>query len=648
MAAVSPLDVLSLAKDAYNLYSVYRGAQDRYAALCEDISSLEATLKVLGNRLVFQDADDSDGHEKDGGGGSGSSSGGLSADENDALQHILAQTAKIIGDLRAKVPEEKRPRGLYRFKWTSGEVAAVRSRITAVTSAIAAFNSSIVVSHVQFAARTEKSQRQILDTLREILLIVKGDGGSGDAIGAGTSGLASISTTTLVASTTGTEVLHDGEHSRGMAGDTAFWDDLVREMRRHGVMGVQIDEQGQVVLQSAAAAVAPGTMMPTAASTPAMNTPPSSPDEDEAPTYEVLSAVYGPLVVTPLLRRMFDSHVSTKRSTIQFTVTNAVFGGDPFYGHVKAFSMVWRKRVVRGNRVLYSSPQRVSAAENTVVTVNLDAELSFAGAPEAPVAEGTTQVIMASWNEIDVTERVATLVGTGHTVIKATNAQLFAQDPAPAYRKTLTVCWTYARAGGVVSTEYETVTALQDDRLEIPPHLHILCANWGGLDITPLLQGQTTSKQTLQLDPDVVKYFASPDPWVGVYKTIAVVYQYGASGEHVRLLVTSESEGMVEITPYDTTQRGGIDWVVQGEAVVAAGGWDVVAVVWGMEPMPLSSTTLIEALKEGRIECTNDFFGVDGWLGMHKTCQVFVKGTDGTVRCCVAREGTVLDLSVLN
>lgn len=208
MAAVSgTVDILALAKDAFQLYHVYRDAQDRYRALCEDIMGLESTLMILGNKLVFQGTSNhscpiardnlsaSDAAVDNGLGGAD----GLGPEESAALQQLIQKAQKMLHELHARVPARKLPRGLYRLKWSECEGQSIRSRITALNSSIAAFSSSLVVSHVSFSARTEQSQQQILATLCEVL----------DAVQNNTVNRPLSHANTLVAPVEGPGELHD-------------------------------------------------------------------------------------------------------------------------------------------------------------------------------------------------------------------------------------------------------------------------------------------------------------------------------------------------------------------------------------------------------------------------------------------------------
>ncbi|TQV90840.1 hypothetical protein IF1G_10583 [Cordyceps javanica] len=613
MATLSgTVDILALAKDAFQLYHIYRGAQDRYRALSEDIIGLESTLKVLGNKLVFQ-----------GTGGSSSSSpaarqnlkvsdaaqdgsgGGLDIEETAALQHLIHQSQKLLQELHARVPATKVPRGLYRLKWSESEVLSIRSRITALNSSIAAFSSSLVVSHVSFSARTEHSQQQILSTLREVLNAVQ-NGKDSRPPSHADSPAARID-------------------DSGVPPDEAFLQNLVHGMRRHGVSDVHLDEHGELVVRS----VSPGPNV-TFGYKPEKSSEANKGKawDGGAVTYEVLSAVWGPRVLTKRIQRMLDSHIATKSGPMEFVIQNEIMGGDPLFGHRKSFVMVWRKLAVYDGRILHSEPQCVSGEEDDRITLFLDAPLPCAEQQQradSPVSppEGTTQIVLASWFDVDVTARVATLVASGQTSIMATSDNLHAADPKLGHVKTLSVCWTYAHGPGAALpsvTEFQTATALDGQHLDVPPRLSILCARKGDLDITDLLQAMVTGHQTLTIDTsDTVLAILDPRP--GLEKTISVVYQYGS--RVAQLAVVGGEECMVELTPHTLSGRYDDDCVcifdldASEEVPIGENGSGqadaVLAVVWGLQPLPLETTSLREALQRRLLPCCNEFFGFDGW-----------------------------------
>ena len=646
MAVVSgTVDILALAKDAFQLYHVYRDAQDRYRALCDDIIGLESTLKVLGNKLVFwgtsnnsspgaranqcaSDAAVDDGED----GGSG-----LGPEESTALQQLIQQAQKLLQELHARVPAAKLPRGLYRLKWSESEVQSIRSRITALNSNIAAFSSSLVVSHVSSSARTESSQQQILGTLREVL----------DAVQNNAANRPLSHVDTLVAPVDGPGELQDD----------VFLQNLIYGMRRHGVSDVHLDENGELVIRSVSPGLGPGGA-PAHKSRQSWASSLEPAWDDDALTYEVLSVVYGPRVLTKRIQCMLDNHIATTGGRMEFVIKNETMGGDPLFGNRKAFAMAWRKRAVRDGRVLHSEPQCVLGEEDDIVTLRLDAPLpcieeqqqqscDSGGSPP----EGRTQIVLASWSGIEVSARVATLVASGQTSITATNDNLHVADPKPGNLKWLSICWTYSRgpeAGIPSATEFQTAIVSEGQQLRVPPCLRILRASKGDLDVTDLLQAMVSEHQTLTFDAnDIIA--ATPDSRPGIQKTISIAYRYGTRA--MQLLIVREGAGMVKLSPHTTannsTSYGGIFDLDTSQAIAIGGenkAATVVAIIWGLKLIPLETPSLREALQRRLLPCRNDFFGIDGWEGVVKTCQVFVQNGKSVV-CFSTWELADLDLN---
>jgi hypothetical protein len=174
--------------------------------------------------------------------------------------------------------------------------------------------------------------------------------------------------------------------------------------------------------------------------------------------------------------------------------------------------------------------------------------------------------------------------------------------------------------------------------LEIPPFLDIICANWGGLDITSFLRAQIGLHQTLQLDTDVLSRLGLPDPWPEHRKTIAVLYQYG--NDPMQLRVIAEGRERLHIHPNGQVYRNHFLSSRNGPAANIT----VLAAIWGLQPV--SEVPFIQAaVRDKRIPCNNTFFGRDGWGGFHKTCQTFLQNSHtGEVICVAGREGSTLAL----
>lgn len=632
-------DVLTLAQTAYRIYDAYHGAQDRYKELCDDIRGLEFTLQRLGNRLATHPSTHPSSDKTGGGGGGG---------YNEAkLEEILRLATNLLENLQRKIPSGTVPRGLYRLKWSQNEANAIRARITGISGMIAAFNSSLLLDCVDSSAtQLGETQERILRTLEDVLISLQSENKTKLR-------RRDSESSTLVEIRT--EIETDQKSER-----TDLWIDLVTEMQKHGISETQIEQHKSMILQWAGRAIAAGIL----------NQPDDETEtETETETYwEVISAVYGPRNVTAILQRMIDTHrqhqhnhhLREQSKPLQIIITNEAFGGDPFPDHVKAFSMAWRKRIVRRygrqSTTSYSAVQKVFAQESDVVIIDFDEPLVEL-ANNAQTPKTGVEIVIASWHNLDMTQHISSLLQAGQTAFMATDMQLLTLDPSPGYIKFLSVTYTYSSPTD--KFQYFQVNFAQEGtELDIPPSLDILYANWGGLDITATLQSKIDpGTQTLTLDTDRVFNIASPDPWAGFHKGIVVVYRYNTTskgeGDGMELLAVGEGMGTTVIKPYQNGMHRSRSWRL--DLPFPSDGDEsktkILGVIWGLQPV---STTLWSTRKElrdsiledKRISCTNNFFGGDGWLGKVKACLVLVRNIETKeIAALFGREGTVLELA---
>lgn len=353
---------------------------------------------------------------------------------------------------------------------------------------------------------------------------------------------------------------------------------------------------------------------------------------------EVISANYGPRIVTDIVRHITNAHSCLKMNRVVFSATNETFGGDPWPSYIKAFSMVWRKviRLDYGN--LYSAPQKLFAEEGELLTIDLSIPLPFHKS-SATKKQGSIYILNASWHNIDVTEHVASITAKDpRPDIMASSHEFFTADPCYGHKKVLSVTWTYSDIAAALSyCEVRAVT--ENSSIQIPPYLDIVCANWGGLDITDLVRAKITPQQTIHFDTKNGFASASPDPLPGWQKTISILYRYG-SLEPMQLLVTGEDSGYVMIYPGKQMRRN----FFFANTIEVTSDIKLVAAVWGLQPV--FEKRLGAALTERKeVSCSNDFFGSDGWVGTLKTLQVFLQNVHTRECTCVsAKEGSVLKM----
>lgn len=420
------------------------------------------------------------------------------------------------------------------------------------------------------------------------------------------------------------------------------WPKLVRRMTKHGISEAEAKQNQDLILKWTARASKPADSPPFKHS-PTINSLMGSIGADLGlgaykEEIEVISAVYGPKIVTDIMRHVINAHLGLKLTRVPFSATNETFGGDPWPNYIKAFSMVWRKviRLDYGN--LYSAPQKLFAEEGELLTIDLSVPLPSHESSETNT-RGSIYILNASWHNLDVTEHVASITANDpRPDIMASTHEFFAIDPRFGHKKVMSVTWAYSDTAAALShCEVRTVT--ENSSTQIPPFLDIICANWGGLDITNIVRAKITPQQTLRFDTKNVWASASPDPLPGWQKTISILYQYG-SLETMQMLVTGEDSGYAMIDPGDRMRRN----FFFSKSIEVTSDIRVVAAVWGLQPV--SEKVFARAVTERKkVPCSNDFFGRDGWGGSLKTLQVFLQnGHTGECVCVSEKEGNVLEM----
>ncbi|CAI7628411.1 unnamed protein product [Penicillium glandicola] len=605
-------DVLSLATFAYKVYDIYKGAPKRFEDLAGDIKGLEILLRRLGNRLALQQVDFTDQED--------SLEAAISSDESAGLEQLVKQAGKILDELQQNQRYASAPRGLSRFRWSQGEVDSVRSRITSLCAIIGAFNSSLALPNTASNVPAVDKQHEILDKLDSVLL------------GLNKNSLSSTISMTDSSSATLTEIENEG---------TPEWPKLVPRMTEYGISEAEAEQNQNLILKWRARASEPAASPPLKQS-PTTNSLMGSIGADlglgaHKEEIEVISAVYGPKIVTDIVRHIINAHSRLKMPRVVFSVTNETFGGDPWLNCPKAFSMVWRKVIHLDYGSLYSTPQKLFAEEGELITIDPSITL-----PSHKCSEtnkwGAIYILNASWHNVDVTEHVASITANDpRPDIMASTHEFLAKDPLYRYKKVMSVTWTYSDTAAALS-DCEVRTVTENSSIQIPPFLDIICANWGGLDITNLVRAKITPQQTLHFGTNNIWAFA-PDPLPGLHKTISILYQYG-SLEQMQMLVTDEDSGYAMIEPGDPMRRN----FFFSNTIEVTADIRVVAAVWGLQPVP--EKLFARAVTErNKVPCRNEFFGRDGWGGKVKTLQVFLQnGHTGECACVTGKEGDVLEI----
>ncbi|KAJ6000863.1 hypothetical protein N7481_001272 [Penicillium waksmanii] len=609
---VAPPDVLTLATFAYQVYDTYKGAPKRFKDLTDDIKGLEILIRRLGNRLALQQVDTT--------GQENSEETLLSSDEVADLEQLVKQAGKLLEELQQKQGYASALRGLSRFRWSQGEVDSVRSRITSLCAIIGAFNSGLMLPHIPFIVPMVDTHQEIPEKLDNFLPSLNEN--------------SLLSTVSVVDPNTATLTEVENEvNPEGANRD---------RMPDYGISEAEAEQNQDLNLEWTAHASVP-VVSPLVKRSPATgslmrNTGAKLGLGAHTEEIEVISAIYGPRVVTDVIRHIVNAHSCLKMTRVVFSATNETFGGDPWPNCIKAFSMVWRKVIRLDYGKIYSAPQKLFAEEGELLTIDLSIALPFHKSSETK-SRGSIYILNASWHNIDVTEHVASITAKDpRPDIIASNHEFFAVDPCYGHKKVMSVTWTYSDIATALSyCEVRAVT--EDSSIQIPPYLDIICANWGGLDVTDLVRAKITPQQTLHFDTKNGCAFASPDPLPGWQKTISILYRYG-SLEPMQLLVIDENSDYVMIDPGKRLRRN----FFFSNTIEVTSDIRLVAAVWGLQPVfEKRFGTAVTERKE--VSCSNDFFERDGWVGTLKTLQVFLQNVHtGECTCVSAKEGSVLKM----
>ncbi|KAK0732934.1 hypothetical protein B0T26DRAFT_866335 [Lasiosphaeria miniovina] len=360
--------------------------------------------------------------------------------------------------------------------------------------------------------------------------------------------------------------------------------------------------------------------------------------ETQEYSLDILSATWGTADVTKTLRGMYVKDANTiKADNNLFTIspTVALFG-DPIPNQTKVLVCVWR--VILSNGSL-SAIQATTIKQSETGTINYDG--SHLPSFVAPTDKNKVFVAKAYWHTLDVTAQVQALADNvkSSAQVSIAYSALKASDPAPNTLKALVITYGYVLANGevqfAVSTATDTKSAVFNQG-PAPPRLLIKSASFGGVDwtskITPLINPIT---QTISVD-NYGSIFS--DPWKGVYKTLAVLYQYENSP--LQLLIAWDTNAAISISPSTSDPARSRFFNLDGRR---AGETNIIAVVWGIMQGRVDGIAAdrFKSIKElGTFGATNKWFGFDGWTDQTKSATVFYQyGLTGEIKCVTAREG---------
>ena len=174
---------------------------------------------------------------------------------------------------------------------------------------------------------------------------------------------------------------------------------------------------------------------------------------------------------------------------------------------------------------------------------------------------------------------------------------------------------------------------------------------WGERDVTSVLRSKIKPDQTL--DIDTLHDIDTGDPWFGVHKVTSIIYSYNT--QPLNLLVTRDGAGVFTIHPGRVEPVSFFAPFVDRSLRLGTVGerLEILAVIWGgmlSQNGPVDESTMSKIYEGAKVECTNKFFGFDGYPNEHKTCQVFYRRKDDMsdiYRCKVTREHSVIFLESL-
>ncbi|KAK4695555.1 hypothetical protein P7C71_g2214, partial [Lecanoromycetidae sp. Uapishka_2] len=202
-----------------------------------------------------------------------------------------------------------------------------------------------------------------------------------------------------------------------------------------------------------------------------------------------------------------------------------------------------------------------------------------------------------------------------------------------------------ALATRIIGLPSPTKVSIQSPADNQNPKLTIHAALWADHDIKLALISQIKADQTLRIDTSYC--VDTRDPWPNVHKVISILYSY--EGQELNLMVTHDQLGVFSIYPGRVEPVSFIDPAVDRrlKSGSAGSGREIMAVIWGTmlgRHGPVDPKTMAKIYGGKKVECTNEFFGFDGYGNEHKTCQVFyrMKNDLGIFHCMMAREHSTI------
>ncbi|KAH8892203.1 hypothetical protein GQ53DRAFT_647484 [Thozetella sp. PMI_491] len=183
-----------------------------------------------------------------------------------------------------------------------------------------------------------------------------------------------------------------------------------------------------------------------------------------------------------------------------------------------------------------------------------------------------------------------------------------------------------------------------------PPRLYIHGASWGGIIVTDAIRAMVSATQSLDIDMRAMCSILAPDPAVGIYKTLTVLYQY-EDQEVPSLLTMSEGTRINQISivrdakpvPYriQTLDR---PWRAEPHGEV-----EILAALYGPQkietPAALHELAAFFEGRRGQIRMNTGFFRVDTWVNHKKSWAVYFRFVGSKrIQCVTGMEEGALEI----
>lgn len=171
--------------------------------------------------------------------------------------------------------------------------------------------------------------------------------------------------------------------------------------------------------------------------------------------------------------------------------------------------------------------------------------------------------------------------------------------------------------------------------------LQILAATFCDFDVTNIVAELVMDGLSLELDTNSLEEYCGFWRWLP--KTFSLLYQFSNSDEGPQLLITTQPPGTVSIESSTAGLKAGSIPKPLGAAV------HILAIVYGKTEITAEDVyeRMYTAIAQDQaFMVSNDNLGGDNWVDIQKSCAVYYRQADGSVRCSAAKEGGQLKFEV--